>query len=74
MRLIDADALLRSTDKEAIHAWEIALAPTVFSDKDLIELEDRFGKFVRTVVEDMISGENQRWSTKWCEDKMDEEG
>lgn len=29
MRLIDADALLQSTDKESVHAWEIALAPTV---------------------------------------------
>lgn len=29
MRLIDADALVKSTDKESVHAWEIALAPTV---------------------------------------------
>ena len=29
MRLIDADALLNSTDKESVHAWEIALAPTI---------------------------------------------
>ena len=29
MRLIDADALLQSTDEESVHAWEIALAPTV---------------------------------------------
>ena len=28
---------------------------------DLQELEDRFGKFVRFVVEDMISGEGKRW-------------
>lgn len=28
-RLIDADALMRSTDKEYIHKYEIALAPTV---------------------------------------------
>ena len=31
-RLIDADALLQSTDKESVHAWEIALAPTVDID------------------------------------------
>ena len=29
MRLIDADALLNSTDKECVHAWEVALAPTI---------------------------------------------
>lgn len=29
MRLIDADLLLMNTDKESIHAYEIALAPTV---------------------------------------------
>ena len=29
MRLIDADALIKSTDKEIVHMWEIALAPTV---------------------------------------------
>ena len=28
-RLIDANALMRSTDKEYIHKYEIALAPTV---------------------------------------------
>ena len=29
MRLIDADSLIKSTDKEIVHMWEIALAPTV---------------------------------------------
>lgn len=29
MRLIDADALIKSTDEEIVHMWEIALAPTV---------------------------------------------
>lgn len=29
MKLIDADALIKSTDKEIVHMWEIALAPTV---------------------------------------------
>jgi len=29
MRLIDADALIRSTDKESVHMYQIALAPTV---------------------------------------------
>ena len=28
---------------------------------NLQELEDRFGKYVRFVVEDMISGEGKRW-------------
>lgn len=79
-KLIDADTLL--TD----NSWDfydengnkndaciaVENAPTVFSEVDLIELEDRFGYFVRAVVEDMISGENNRWSTKWCEDILDE--
>ena len=29
MRLIDADALIKSADKESVHMWQIALAPTV---------------------------------------------
>lgn len=29
MRLIDADALTKSADKESVHMWQIALAPTV---------------------------------------------
>lgn len=29
MRLIDADALIKSTDKESVHMYQIALAPTV---------------------------------------------
>lgn len=29
MRLIDADALINSTDKESVHMYQIALAPTV---------------------------------------------
>ena len=28
MRLIDADALINSTDSECVHKYEIALAPT----------------------------------------------
>lgn len=28
-RLIDADALIKSTDKEEVHMYEIALAPTI---------------------------------------------
>ena len=33
------------------------------TETDLIELEDRFGKYVRYVVEDMISGKEERWKT-----------
>lgn len=29
MRLIDAEALINSTDKEYVHKYEVALAPTV---------------------------------------------
>ena len=31
---------------------------------DLQELEDRFGKYVRFVVEDMMSGEGRRWKNE----------
>ena len=31
---------------------------------DLQELEDRFGKYVRFVVEDMMSGEGKRWKNE----------
>lgn len=46
MRLIDADALIKSTDKEIVHMWEIALAPTVDAEpvvrcKDCRFFEDK---------------------------------
>lgn len=37
-------------------------APTI--EIDLQELEDRFGKYVRFVVEDMMSGEGKRWKNE----------
>ena len=30
------------------------------TEDDLVELEDRFGTFVRSVVEDMLDGRNRR--------------
>lgn len=36
--------------------------PTL-SYEDLVELEDRFGSYVRFVVEDMLSGKNERFET-----------
>lgn len=33
------------------------------SENDLIELQDRYGDEVRFVVEDMLSGEEKRWTT-----------
>ena len=33
------------------------------TEEDLQELEDRFGAFVRFIVEDMLSGEGKRWKT-----------
>lgn len=54
-------------DKE--DAWraeeEIKNLPSIngLTDVDLIELEDRFGKNVRFVVEDMLKGEGKRWGT-----------
>ena len=35
--------------------------PAVLTESDLQELEDRFGAFVRFVVEDMLSGKGERW-------------
>lgn len=32
-------------------------------EENLQELEDRFGAFVRFIVEDMLSGEGKRWKT-----------
>jgi len=32
------------------------------TEEDLQELEDRFGAFVRFIVEDMLSGEGKRWN------------
>lgn len=34
------------------------------TETDLLELEHRFGEFVRFVVEDMLSGEEKRWEKK----------
>lgn len=49
-RLIDADALIKSTDKESVHMWQIALAPTVDAVKVIrcrdcrfFEDEDEYG-------------------------------
>ena len=36
---------------------------STLSQEDLIELEDRFGEYVRFVVEDMLSGEGKRWNS-----------
>ena len=33
------------------------------SETDLIELEDRFGGYVRFIVEDMINGKEERWTS-----------
>ena len=50
IRLVDADALIKSTDKEIVHMWEIALAPTVDAvpvvrcrDYRFFEDEDYYG-------------------------------
>lgn len=42
--------------------WAIFNAPTI--EIDLQELEDRFGKYVRFIVEDMMSGEGKRWKNE----------
>ena len=34
------------------------------SEEDLQEIQDRFGDFVRFVVEDMITGEEKRWNNE----------
>lgn len=75
-RLIDANALMRSTDKEYIHKYEIALAPTV--DAELVrhghwgeEWFDHKLKIVCSVCECFAD----KW-TDYCPNcgaKMDEE-
>ena len=40
------------------------MTPVEGHEADLTELEGRFGKYVRFVVEDMISGKEERWETQ----------
>lgn len=44
MRLIDADALINSTDSESVHKYEIALAPTVDTTLNPFELFKLIGE------------------------------
>lgn len=56
MRLIDADALMQSTDKESVHMWQIALAPTVDAVplEDYRSMEQTVNKLTKAITEDTI--------------------
>ena len=56
----DKDTLSTSVNKMLIDMG-LQLRLGVLSEEDLQELEDRYGKDVRFVVEDMISGKGKRW-------------
>ena len=57
----DKDDINQSVEK-ILKNLGITIGLPILSDIDLQELEDRFGKNVRIVVEDMLSGENKRWA------------
>lgn len=65
MRPIDADALgditVTINGTVFVRYEDIMNEPTIFNENDLNEIEDRFGKFVRFVVEDMVTGKGERW-------------
>lgn len=56
----DKDTLSASVNK-MLTDMGLQLRLGVLSEEDLQELEDRYGKDVRFVVEDMISGKGKRW-------------
>ena len=65
-RLIDADKLKRhyswwGNENQETFDTIVDLQPTVITETELKELEDRFGNKVRFVVEDMINGTGKRW-------------
>lgn len=63
MRLIDADALLNSTDKESVHAWEIALAPTIEAEPTEEQVKEYCRKRCLVVVDSELFNEmKSRWS------------
>lgn len=53
----------KQTAKDAIDAVCNIPSAQPINKSDLIELRDRYGDEVRFVVEDMLSGEEKRWTT-----------
>ena len=53
----------KQTAKDAIDAVCNIPSAQPINESDLIELRDRYGDEVRFVVEDMLSGEEKRWTT-----------
>lgn len=50
--------------RQCAKALERVPSAQPLTETDLLELEHRFGEFVRFVVEDMLSGEEKRWEKK----------
>ena len=50
--------------KEDDEELAVNIPPKTLTPSDLAELEHRFGKEVRFVIEDMLSGEGKRWEDK----------
>ena len=61
---VDGD---KDTVRDAVNNMlkNLGIAPSMvlLSEEDLIEIQDRFGDYVRFVIEDMMSGEEKRWDT-----------
>ena len=73
MRLIDADALIKSTDKESIHIYEIALAPTVDPVKHghWVKSLDHYDRYMCSVCGHLTDKESDNYCS-YCGAKMDE--
>lgn len=64
MDLIDRTLIGELVDSNGnVHYEDIINLPSAqpLQEEDLLELEHRFGEWVRFVVEDMISGKGERW-------------
>lgn len=57
----------------AIQSLESSCSVPPLSETDLLELEHRFGEWVRFVVEDMLTGKGERWEMRLIDaDALDE--
>lgn len=73
--MIDADALgditVTINGTVFVRYEDIMNEPTIFNENDLTEIRDRFGNFVRFVVEDIMRGKEERWGDEVSEDNQD---
>ena len=59
---VDGDEnTIRDAVNNMLRKLGIVPSMALLSEEDLIEIQDRFGDYVRFVIEDMMSGENKRW-------------